>query len=143
MRRTLAFALIWINFFITGSIIFFFVLIRSERPHLSKYHSYNLRGTNEKSLNYKESSKELRILEAGGKEFLILYLDIAAFFFIIFLMTSFCFTKNECCTSVPTLLLLLVVVMVIVFVVTIVARDEIVILSVVVKIRVMKEEGMV
>ena len=100
MRSYIAFALFWINLVIVILNVVFYTST-NNKEYNTTYYSYHLRGTKERlqDLNNYENPKELRNLKVNGVAEYIIFLDIAAMFFVLILMFSFCLTKNECCTS--------------------------------------------
>ena len=108
MRSTVAFALIIVNITLSSLNIFFSVMALNYSPYyryrylssinetlLEKNQNYYIKDILEKEI---ETPKELRNLSSGIRN-AILFIDVGAYFFIIFLFATFWMTKNECCNN--------------------------------------------
>ena len=108
MRSTVAFALIIVNITLSSLNIFFSIMAINYSPYyryrylssinetlLEKNQNYFIKDILEKEI---ETPKELRNLSSGIRN-AILFIDVGAYFFIIFLFATFWMTKNECCNN--------------------------------------------
>ena len=108
MRSTVAFALIIVNIALSSLNIFFSIMAINYSPYyryrylssinetlLEKNQNYYIKDILEKEI---ETPKELRNLSSGIRN-AILFINVGAYFFIIFLFATFWMTKNECCNN--------------------------------------------